>query len=161
MYQMLIVEDRYELRQSLCHYIPWETIGFTVSADFGEADKALAYLMSNPSVDVVLCDILMPVMSGMDLAREIHERKIPCKIVFLSAYKEFEYAKQAMRYGVARGVFSNEAGLGSASMAHATANVQHRFLRFCQHLTRLLDFGMWESHFVFNSGEPRFQIAAG
>lgn len=36
----------------------------------------------------------------MDLAREIHERKIPCKIVFLSAYKEFEYAKQAMRYGV-------------------------------------------------------------
>lgn len=100
MYQMLIVEDRYELRQSLCHYIPWETIGFTVSADFGEADKALAYLMSNPSVDVVLCDILMPVMSGMDLAREIHERKIPCKIVFLSAYKDFEYAKQAMRYGV-------------------------------------------------------------
>ena len=45
--------------------------------------------------------------------------------------------------------------------AHATANVQHRFLRLCQHLARLLDFGMWEIHFVFNGGEPWFQIAAG
>ena len=100
MYRLMIVEDRYELRQSLCRYIPWESMGFSLCADFGEAAKALDYLLSEPAVDVVLCDILMPVMSGMDLAREVHERKLPCKIVFLSAHKEFEYAKQAMRYGV-------------------------------------------------------------
>lgn len=40
-------------------------------------------------------------------------------------------------------------------------DIQHRFLRFCQHLARLLDFCMWESHFVFNGGEPRFQVTAG
>ena len=100
MYRLMIVEDRYELRQNLCHYIPWETMGFTLCADFGEGRKALEYLMNEPPVDVVLCDILMPVMSGMDLAREIYEKQLPCMIVFLSAHKEFEYAKQAMRYGV-------------------------------------------------------------
>ena len=100
MYRLMIVEDRLELRQSLCHYIPWETMGFSLCADFGEAGKALDYLLKGGEIDVILCDILMPVMSGMDLAREIYERKLSCKIVFLSAHREFDYAKQAIRYGV-------------------------------------------------------------
>ncbi|MNQ74775.1 putative response regulatory protein [compost metagenome] len=48
---------------------------------------------------VTLCDIKMPVMSGIELSKEIFERKIPVRIVLLSAYRDFEYAREAMQYG--------------------------------------------------------------
>ncbi|WP_338075924.1 response regulator transcription factor [Brevibacillus invocatus] len=51
-------------------------------------------------MDVILCDIQMPVMSGIDVARELHQQNSPVKVVFLSGYREFEYAQQALSYGV-------------------------------------------------------------
>ncbi|MFS0567008.1 response regulator transcription factor [Brevibacillus invocatus] len=48
----------------------------------------------------MLCDIQMPVMSGIDVARELHQQNSPVKVVFLSGYREFEYAQQALSYGV-------------------------------------------------------------
>ncbi len=99
MYQLMVVEDRDELRQSLCSYIPWANIGFQICADFGNGTKALEYLLSH-HVDVALCDIMIPGLNGLELAREIHQRNLDCRVVFLSAYKKFEYAKEALHYDV-------------------------------------------------------------
>lgn len=98
MYELLIVDDEYEIRNGLSKYFPWNELGFHVAAQAENGKQALDYLEVNHA-DVVLCDIRMPVMSGIDLAREIKERKINAKIVFLSGYRDFEYAQKALIYG--------------------------------------------------------------
>lgn len=100
MYSLIIVDDEYEIGNGLSRYFPWESVGFEVAAVFQQADAALAYLQEH-LVDVVLTDIKMPGMSGIDLVREIYERKLPTKVILLSAYKKFEYAQQAISYKVA------------------------------------------------------------
>lgn len=99
MYRLVIVEDRDELRYSLCNYIMWDTLGFEVCADFGDGLQALEYVAKHP-VDVVLSDIVMPVMSGLEFAKQAFERKYRFKTVLLSAYEDFAYAKEALVYGV-------------------------------------------------------------
>ncbi|SES09802.1 Helix-turn-helix domain-containing protein [Gracilibacillus ureilyticus] len=67
--------------------------------DCENGKKALEYLNQH-QVDVLLTDIKMPVMDGINLSKEINLQKKPIQIVFLSGYKDFYYAKEALRYGV-------------------------------------------------------------
>lgn len=99
MYRLIIVDDEFEIRNGLSRYFPWESVGFETAAVFENARGALDYIRRNP-VDVVLTDIEMPGMSGIELARVIHEQRLPVKVIFLSAYKKFEYARDAISYKV-------------------------------------------------------------
>ena len=99
MYRLIIVDDEFEIRNGLSRYFPWESVGFEVAAVFENVRGALDYIRRNP-VDVVLTDIEMPGMSGIELARVIHEQRLPVKVIFLSAYKKFEYARDAISYRV-------------------------------------------------------------
>lgn len=99
MYHLLIADDEYEIRNGLANYFPWNKIGFEISATVENGFEAMEQIKAHP-VDAVLCDIRMPMMSGLDLARELHERGAPVKVVLLSGYREFDYARQALEYGV-------------------------------------------------------------
>ena len=76
MYRLIIVDDEFEIRNGLSRYFPWESVGFEAAAVFENARGALDYIRRNP-VDVVLTDIEMPGMSGIELARVIHEQRLP------------------------------------------------------------------------------------
>jgi YesN/AraC family two-component response regulator len=93
------VEDEYEIRVGLSNYFPWSEIGFKIVGQFENGKQALDYILTN-HVDAILCDIKMPVMSGIELAKIVCTSNINTKIVFISGYREFEYAQQAIRYGV-------------------------------------------------------------
>ncbi|GAA4852971.1 hypothetical protein GCM10023310_34970 [Paenibacillus vulneris] len=99
MYKLLAADDEEDTRDTLCNCFPWESVGFTVVQQVSNGLEALSYLESNP-VDALLCDIRMPVMSGLELCKQIHERRLGVRIVLLSAYRDFEYAREAMTYGV-------------------------------------------------------------
>lgn len=99
MHKLLIADDEYEIRTGLSNYIPWHEMGFEVAGQVENGLEALEFISKHP-VDVLLCDIRMSVMSGIDVARELHNRKSPVNIVLLSGYKEFEYAQQALEFGV-------------------------------------------------------------
>lgn len=99
MYKLLVVDDEQDTRETLCHCFPWESVGFSIVKQLDNGLEALHYLLKHP-VDVLLCDIKMPVMSGLELCQELFARKIGVRVVLLSAYRDFEYARQAMRYGV-------------------------------------------------------------
>jgi len=99
MYKILIVDDEPRLRNGISNYFPWNEIGFEVVAEAGNGKEALEYIENN-SVDVVFTDIKMPVMSGIDLAREIYNRGLNIKVIFLSGYKDFNYAQEAINYNV-------------------------------------------------------------
>lgn len=99
LYKLLIVEDEYEIRNGLIKYFPWSKIGFEVVGEAEDGKQALEYAEKKP-VDVMLCDIKLPLMSGIDVARELYNMKSKVKVVFLSAYREFEFAQKAIMYGV-------------------------------------------------------------
>jgi two-component system, response regulator YesN len=98
MYKLLIVDDEYEIRHGISHYFPWDELGFAIAGEAENGQQALEFLAGQP-VDAILCDIKMPVKSGLDLARELFEQGVKTKIVFLSGHKDFEFVKQALIYG--------------------------------------------------------------
>ncbi|WP_159886175.1 response regulator transcription factor [Paenibacillus puerhi] len=99
MFKLLVVDDEHDTRDTLCHCFPWESVGFTIVHQAGDGLEALQYMLEHP-VDAVLCDIRMPGMTGLELCQTLVERQLPARVILLSAYREFEYARQAMQYGV-------------------------------------------------------------
>lgn len=99
MYRLLIVDDENETRTGLRNYFPWQEIGFEIAGEAENGADALTFIELE-HVDVVLTDIKMPVMDGLELAHEISRKRLPIKIVFLSGHKEFEFAQKALVYGV-------------------------------------------------------------
>lgn len=99
MYKLLIADDEYEIRNGLCKFFPWTEIGFEVVGQAENGKKALEIIQTS-DVDVLLCDIMMPVMSGLELANLLSESKQKVRVIFFSGYKDFNYAQKAMEYGV-------------------------------------------------------------
>lgn len=100
MYKMLLVDDEADTREALSSYFPWHDIDFEIIGQCGNGQEALQMIRQRNDIDVILTDIRMPVMSGIDLASAIHEQKLNIQIIFLSSYREFEYARQALLYRV-------------------------------------------------------------
>ena len=99
MYRLMIVDDEQNIREGLRDSLDWNRLGFEVAGLFENGKTALDYI-ERYDVDVVLSDVKMPVMDGMELARQIREQGRDTVIIFLSGYAEFEYARQALAYGV-------------------------------------------------------------
>lgn len=99
MFTIITVDDEPVTRMAINNYIGKMLPNFQVVASFPNGEDALNYLRGN-CVDLVVTDILMPRMDGLELAEHIH-REFPDTIVFIvSGYGEFGYAQRAMRYGV-------------------------------------------------------------
>lgn len=99
MYKVLIVDDEFAIRYGLRHYFSWNQIGFEVVGDCENGQQALE-LCKNSLIDVVLTDIKMPIMDGLGLSREINRQGLKIKVVLLSGYREFEFAREALKYDV-------------------------------------------------------------
>ena len=96
---LLIVDDEAEIRSGLRSIIPWEDYSITLigtAANGAEALDKIRYY----EPDIVITDIQMPGMSGLELVRRAKEEQFDCSFVILSGYDEFEYARNAIRYGV-------------------------------------------------------------
>ena len=99
MYSLGIVEDEIKLLNGLCKLYPWNSLGFEIKAKATNGQEMLDYLNNN-HLDVILSDISMPVLNGIDLAREIQQKDLDTIVIFLSGYADFQYARQAIRYNV-------------------------------------------------------------
>jgi two-component system response regulator YesN len=99
MYRLLIVDDEEDIRRGLAEFFPWEEIGFEVAGTAENGKQALE-LVAAGGVDAVFSDIRMPLMSGIELAKALSEAGLAVPVVFLSAFKDFTYARQALQYGV-------------------------------------------------------------
>jgi two-component system response regulator YesN len=99
MRRLLIIDDEYGIRTGIASYFPWASLGIEVGATCQDGFEALE-AMASSRFDFVLCDIRMPRMDGLRFAEIARERGYHCDIVFISAYKDFEYAKKAIELGV-------------------------------------------------------------
>lgn len=98
MYDVLIVEDEKLIRNSLQQAFDWKRMGFQVVGAVSDGCQALKYLDSR-SVDVILSDIKMPEMDGIELMKRVKSHHPDIEFVLLTAYSDFEYAKKALAYG--------------------------------------------------------------
>lgn len=99
MNRVLIVDDEYYIRQMLRAAIGWEEIGYEIA---GEAEDGLSALreIERARPDVVLVDINIPKLFGLELIERITKEYPGISVVILSAYDKFAYAQQAVRMGV-------------------------------------------------------------
>lgn len=94
-YTVLLVDDEEEVLMAIRKKINWEGLGFTVIGFANNGVKALE-MVEEFQPDVVLTDIKMPYMDGMELAKRIKAEFTTTKILFLTGFDEFEYAKEAV-----------------------------------------------------------------
>lgn len=99
MLNLLIVEDEETMREGLVQLIPWESIGIRVVGTAENGLEALAVL-GRERVDLLLTDIYMPVMDGLQLIAQMKEKGYPIPCVLLSGYDDFRHAQSAIRLGV-------------------------------------------------------------
>ena len=99
MLKVFLVEDEVVMRNGIKNNIPWEQEGFEFA---GEAsDGELAYpLIKQEKPDILITDIRMPFMDGLELSRIVKKELPQIKIIILSGYNEFDYAKTAINIGV-------------------------------------------------------------
>ncbi len=99
LYTVVVADDEDELREAVCTMIPWQELGFRLVGSASNGLDALQ-LVEKHEPDLLLTDIRMPFISGIELARQVREIRPMTNIAFLSGYDDFEYAKQAIRYNI-------------------------------------------------------------
>lgn len=98
-YKVFFVEDEIVTREGIRDKVDWRGHGFEFCGEAPDGEIALP-LLQTVRPDVLITDIKMPFMDGLELARIMHERMPATKIVILSGHDEFEYALKAIKLGV-------------------------------------------------------------
>lgn len=99
MYSVLIADDEKTIREGIKCLLDWEGLGFSIAAEAATGDQACKEILKSRP-DVVLMDIRMPGMLGLDVIRQVRSEGYEGKIMILSGYSDFNYAREAIRYGV-------------------------------------------------------------
>lgn len=98
MYRIMIADDEPLIIKGLRKMMDWERMDVRI---IGEAQdgRELMELLEKEQPDIIISDISMPGKSGLDIIREISEQNMDTKVIFVSGFQEFSYAKAAIKYG--------------------------------------------------------------
>jgi two-component system, response regulator YesN len=98
MINVLIVDDDHLVRKGFIAMMPWESYGMKVVGEAGNGKKALEF-MEGQIVDLLITDLAMPMMSGIDLMKEVKQRYPEMDMVVLTFHQDFELIQDALRLG--------------------------------------------------------------
>jgi len=99
MYKVFFVDDEASMRAGIRESIDWDDSGFILAGEAPDGEMALS-LMQEIMPDILITDVRMPFMDGIELSRQAKKTMPWIKIIILSGHDEFEYAKQAIAIGV-------------------------------------------------------------
>ena len=98
MYSVMIIDDDIMIRERLKNIIDWESLSLKLVAEAGDSDTAMElYLLHRPKI--VISDILIPVVSGLELAETMRAEDPDLQFIIITGYNDFEWAKQSVRLG--------------------------------------------------------------
>ena len=100
MIKLMVVDDELVIREGIETAVDWERLDIQVVGTAGNGRDGMAKALAQKP-DIVITDIRMPVMDGIHFAKELKEKLPNVRIVFLTGYSEFEYAREAIRIGAA------------------------------------------------------------
>ncbi len=99
MYTVIVADDEEEIRRALVKKMDWNSLGFELVGEASNGAEALE-LVEKLGPDLLLTDIMMPFIGGIELARQVREVRPSTQIAFLTGYEVFEYAKKAIQYNI-------------------------------------------------------------
>ena len=99
MYKVLIADDEKIIRMGLKAIVDWNALGFEIVGEAANGTEALSF-MHEQAPDLVMIDIRMPKLLGLEAIRDAREKGFAGKIIVLSGYSDFTYAQTAINYGV-------------------------------------------------------------
>lgn len=99
MYTVIVADDEEEIRRGIVRKVRWEELGFRVVGEAENGAEALK-MVEKLEPDLLLTDIRMPFLSGIELARSVREVLPTVQIAFLSGFDDFSYAQQAIQYNI-------------------------------------------------------------
>jgi len=99
MWRIALIDDDLQVLQSMRKAIPWEQLDAECAGEALDGEAGLA-LVERAKPDIVITDVYMPVMNGLDMIEALRARGYEGSIVILSGYSDFEYAVKALRLGV-------------------------------------------------------------
>ena len=100
-YSIILADDERHILFGMKNGIAWEELGFEIVGTAQNGKEALE-LIEEYHPDLVISDIKMPFMDGLELSKVIHENYISTKIILFSGWDDFEYARLAISYGVSQ-----------------------------------------------------------
>ncbi|WP_020614666.1 response regulator transcription factor [Sediminispirochaeta bajacaliforniensis] len=99
MYTVFLADDEKLIREGLAQTIPWDNLGLSLVGTAADGEKAYTEVCKlHPNI--VITDIRMPLLNGLDLIKKIRKQDQDCHIVLITGYEEFEYALTAIQVGV-------------------------------------------------------------
>lgn len=99
MYKIVVVEDEAIVRRGIIQSVDWSTIGCMVMGDAKDGESGIE-IIRKVHPDIVISDISMPGISGIEMVQRLKDEGIEPKVIFLTAYDEFEYAHKAIQLKV-------------------------------------------------------------
>ena len=96
MINVMIVDNESAIRKGMLHFIQWTSLGCEIAAQAGDGQAALDLI---PAVkpDLIISDIRMPGMDGLELASRIYQEYPDIKVIILTGYPDFKYAQRAIQ----------------------------------------------------------------
>lgn len=107
MIRVLLADDEVLSIRYIKKMIPWEELGYEIVGEAADGRQALE-LYEKTKPQIILSDIKMPVMDGVELSAALRQRDAGVKIILVSAYRDFEYAKRAIQYNVSNYLLKHE-----------------------------------------------------
>ncbi len=98
-YKMIVADDEYFIRKKLIKIIDYDRLHLELTGNFENGQEVLDYLAGHHA-DIVLLDIRMPKVSGLEVARFLYENHPETRVIILSGFSDFEYAQTTLRYQV-------------------------------------------------------------
>lgn len=98
MIKVLLADDEPVILRGLRKLVPWEQMGMTIVGEVGDGAELASILRSDPP-DILVSDIQMPNLSGIEVIKQIKNLNLKVKVIFISAYQEFSYARDAVTCG--------------------------------------------------------------
>lgn len=98
MWKMVIADDEQVILNGLKRLLDWEKLGIEIVGEAADGEMLLTEIYEKEP-DLVITDIKMPKKTGLDVIKEVQEKEIKTRFIFISGYEEFAYAKDAVRYG--------------------------------------------------------------
>lgn len=101
MHSVLIIDDEFMIREGLRLTIDWESMNCGIIGEAEDGEEGLR-LIQELKPDIIITDIRMPGLSGLEMIEKARNAKFNCKVIILTGYRDFEYAQKAIRLGAFR-----------------------------------------------------------
>jgi len=121
MWKLIIVEDEPMVRRTIRNKVDWEELGFEIVGEAENGEDALK-LIEETNPDLVIADIVMPFMDGIELLKTTRAEGRETRFLMLTCMNEFEYARQALEYGASAYVL--KASMDVESLAEVLVKIR-------------------------------------